>query len=43
MSGFGVNVSKLMGAAGWKMKRSTVETEMADGSMGTLCGLVLIA
>jgi predicted metal-binding protein len=43
MSGFGVNVSKLMQAAGWAMKRSTKKTESDADSTGTLCGLVLIA
>ncbi len=40
MSGFGVNVSKLMLAAGWSMNRS--ERETGTVSMGTVCGLVLI-
>jgi predicted metal-binding protein len=43
MSGFGINVSKLMQIAGWKMNRASVETDkrMAAG-MGTVCGLVLV-
>ena len=42
MSGFGINVSKLMLAAGWTMKRSTPGIESGEASMGTVCGLVLI-
>jgi predicted metal-binding protein len=41
MSGFGINVSKLMQAAGWTMSRA-VKTEKDAVAMGTLCGLVLI-
>jgi hypothetical protein len=41
MSGFGINVSKLMQAAGWTMSRA-VRTETDAIAMGTLCGLVLI-
>jgi predicted metal-binding protein len=42
MSGFGINVSGLMKAAGWSMDRITRETNPEDVSMGMLCGLVLI-
>jgi len=42
MSGFGVNVSKLMQAAGWTMKRVAREAESDAPSMGTICGLILI-
>jgi len=42
MSGFGINVSKLMQVAGWTMNRSTPETASDKSSMGTVCGLVLI-
>jgi predicted metal-binding protein len=43
MSGFGINVSKLMEIAGWKMKRIRSETDQAASSgMATVCGLVLI-
>lgn len=42
MSGFGINVSKLMQAAGWTMKRSTRGVEPGEASTGTVCGLVLI-
>lgn len=43
MSGFGINVSKLMQIAGWKMNRGSIESDkgMASG-MGTVCGLVLV-
>jgi predicted metal-binding protein len=42
MSGFGINVSKLMGAAGWTMSRIIRETDQDKTSMSTVCGLVLI-
>ena len=42
MSGFGVNVSKLMQVAGWTMHRSTPGTAPDKTSMGTVCGLILI-
>ena len=42
MSGFGINVSKLMEVAGWTMSRITQETGRDKVSMGTVCGLVLI-
>jgi predicted metal-binding protein len=42
MSGFGINISKLMEAAGWTMYRITQNTSGEKVSMGTVCGLVLI-
>jgi len=42
MSGFGINVSKLMQVAGWTMNRITQDTSRERVSMGTVCGLVLI-
>jgi predicted metal-binding protein len=42
MSGFGINVSQLVEAAGWKMNRITSETDPKEVKMGILCGLVLI-
>jgi predicted metal-binding protein len=42
MSGFGINVSKLMQAAGWPANGKSGKTEPGAVSMGTLCGLVLI-
>jgi predicted metal-binding protein len=42
MSGFGINVSKLMKAAGWTMHRSGPGTRSDETSLGTVCGLVLI-
>ena len=39
MSGFGVDVSKLMALAGWKLEWHTEENKT---EMGTVCGLVLI-
>jgi len=42
MSGFGVNVSKLMQVAGWTMHRSTPGTAPDKTSMGTVGGLILI-
>lgn len=41
MSGFGIDVTRLMAAAGWPMNR--VEAEREDGpAMGTVSGMVLI-
>ncbi len=42
MSGYGVDVSRLMAAAGWKMERITRETDPETVKTGMLCGLVLI-
>ncbi len=42
MSGFGINVTKLMQVAGWTLKRATPEIAPGETSMGTICGLVLI-
>jgi hypothetical protein len=42
MSGFGINVSKLMEVAGWTMSRVTQDTGQDEVYMGTVCGLVLI-
>jgi predicted metal-binding protein len=42
MSGFGINVSKLMKTAGWSMNRITNEIDQHKASMSTVCGLVLI-
>jgi predicted metal-binding protein len=42
MSGFGINVSKLMKAAGWTLHRKVSGTESEETSLATVCGLVLI-
>ena len=42
MSGYGINVSRLMEVAGWTMNRITQDTGRNEVSMGTVCGLVLI-
>jgi len=42
MSGFGINVTKLMDAAGWSMKRIPKGPQAAGGSLATVCGLLLI-
>jgi predicted metal-binding protein len=42
MSGFGINVSKLMQLAGWTMNRVTQHTRPDENSIATVCGLVLI-
>lgn len=42
MSGFGVNVSKLMKTAGWEMGRITGESHPESVLTGSLSGLVLI-
>lgn len=42
MSGFGINVGKLMKAAGWRMERITSETDPDSVPMGMVCGMVLV-
>ena len=42
MSGFGINVSRLMEAAGMTYGMVTREAEAEKTSMGTVCGLILI-
>ena len=42
MSGFGINVSKMLQAAGWHMDRITRETDPDDVPMGLVSGLVLV-
>ena len=42
MSGFGINVSKLMEAAGMSYSMVTREAGSVKISMGTVCGLILI-
>ncbi len=42
MSGYGVDVARLMAAAGWRMDRITRETSPEAVPMGALVGLVLI-
>ena len=44
MSGFGINVSKLMHAAGWTMNRynSNSEADSDTASTAPICGLILI-
>ncbi len=44
MSGFGINVSRLMEVAGWAFNRAASEEgkESGDARMGSVCGLVLI-
>jgi predicted metal-binding protein len=42
MSGFGINVGKLMEAAGWRMDRITRETDPNSVPMGMVCGMVLV-
>ncbi|MBW1643378.1 MAG: DUF2284 domain-containing protein, partial [Deltaproteobacteria bacterium] len=42
MSGFGVNVSKLMKTAGWTMKRNTHKADPATAPTAPICGLILI-
>lgn len=43
MSGYGIDVSRLMTAAGWSMRRITRDTSPEAVPMGALTGLVLIA
>lgn len=42
MSGFGINVSKLMQAAGWHLNKITKETIPDEIPMGSVTGLVLL-
>ena len=42
MSGFGINVSKLMKVAGWTMNRYTSEADPDIASTAPICGLILI-
>jgi predicted metal-binding protein len=42
MSGFGINVSRLMRAAGWTLNRVPPESTPRETSMASICGLVLI-
>lgn len=42
MSGFGINVSKLMETAGWTMHRSLPGVAPSKTTMLTVCGLVLL-
>ncbi|MBT8358870.1 MAG: DUF2284 domain-containing protein [Desulfobacterales bacterium] len=42
MSGFGINVSKLMQAAGWKLKRYDSEADPDRVSTAPICGLILV-
>jgi len=42
MSGFGINVSRLMQIAGWTMNRATHESTPGQSPMATVCGLVLV-
>lgn len=43
MSGFGINVSKLMKAAGWTLNWTARVGHGNTTSMGTVCGLVVVA
>lgn len=42
MSGFGIDVSKLMAAAGWPMNRAEPKEGGNGPATGTVCGLVLV-
>jgi len=42
MSGFGVNVGRLMQLAGWQMEKMTKNTDTAKVPLGTLVGLILV-
>jgi hypothetical protein len=42
MSGFGINVSKLMQAAGWKWKRVKHEADAHEDATATVSALILI-
>ncbi|MBW2250008.1 MAG: hypothetical protein JRF60_05125 [Deltaproteobacteria bacterium] len=42
MSGYGINVSKMMQAAGWTMNRYNSEADSDTVSTAPICGLILI-
>lgn len=42
MSGFGINVTRLMEAAGWSMKRAASDGVTRANEMATVCGLILL-
>ena len=42
MSGYGINVSRLMSAAGWQLNRITRDTTPESVPMGAVSGLVLV-
>ena len=42
MSGFGINVSKLMETAGWTLNKAAYDTDSATIKIESVCGLVLI-
>jgi predicted metal-binding protein len=42
MSGYGINVSKLMEAAGWQLEKITARTDPGKIPTGSLCAMVLI-
>lgn len=42
MSGYGINVSRLMSAAGWQLNRITRDTNPEAVPMGSVSGLVLV-
>ena len=42
MSGFGINVGRLVQQAGWQMQKITRGTDTAKIPIGTLVGLILI-
>ena len=42
MSGYGINVSRLMNAAGWQLNRITRDTTPESVPMGSVSGLVLV-
>lgn len=42
LSGFGINVNKLMQVVGWKMWHNGGDPHASDRAFGVLCGLVLL-
>ena len=43
MSGFGINVSRLMKTAGWTMSIAAQDNDSSSIKMGNVCGLVLLS
>ena len=42
MSGFGIDVARLMEAAGWTLKRIAAATDAQEDAVGSVCAMVLV-
>jgi hypothetical protein len=43
MSGYGIDVTRLMAAAGWTLRPVTADPDPNQAATGSICALVLIA